>query len=601
VAKSVKHRVLSDWTALLVLETEEDYARYGIDRAALADVIEVSDAGALRVVDRRDLVVGGGGGGEDARREERLVPRDPTIPVEGADGSPPPPPPPLPPARLGTLSEDGSFVDEELDIATEDLLGVKEEPVPELESDRPSEPRPPSIEIIRGVERRELTSGADGGSGGRATDGTVSGTVEAGAGEAEDRMDISAVAERVRRYSGQLESCYEDRLRDNPDLVGEVEVAWTISDGRVTEVAVSANSTGDQELARCLRGKIGRWSFEPGLYGRVSWPFSFRPAPTLPPPPPRQPARSVERPKIPAAEPWAGPFDDVMKAIAAGKREEALTSARAWREESPGDEIALLALGEALEALDRDAEAARAYGSLIDLFPSRADIRRMAGERLERAGAAVLASDTYEKAVAQRQDHPSGHHLLAMARVREERWEEAFAGLETALATTFASRFRAADRILREDLGLVAAAWKRAEPDRAEEIARRLEALGVAIAEEPSTRFVLVWETDANDVDFHVYDGQDGHAWYSLKQLESGGALYADVTEGYGPECFTIPGVPKAAPYTLRGHYYRRGPMGYGMGLLQVIRHDGKGTLTIEPRPFVVMVDQAYVDLGVVK
>ena len=41
------------------------------------------------------------------------------------------------------------------------------------------------------------------------------------------------------------------------------------------------------------------------------------------------------------------------------------------------------------------------------------------------------------------------------------------------------------------------------------------------------------------------------------------------------------------------------GPMGYGMGTLQVVRHDGKGGLTVEPRPFVVMADNAMVDLGV--
>jgi len=38
--------------------------------------------------------------------------------------------------------------------------------------------------------------------------------------------------------------------------------------------------------------------------------------------------------------------------------------------------------------------------------------------------------------------------------------------------------------------------------------------------------------------------------------------------------------------------------MGYGMGTVQVIAHDGEGGLTVEPRPFVVMADQAMVDLG---
>ena len=38
--------------------------------------------------------------------------------------------------------------------------------------------------------------------------------------------------------------------------------------------------------------------------------------------------------------------------------------------------------------------------------------------------------------------------------------------------------------------------------------------------------------------------------------------------------------------------------MGYGMGKLQIIEHDGQGDLPFEERPFVVMNDGAYVDLG---
>ena len=111
------------------------------------------------------------------------------------------------------------------------------------------------------------------------------------------------------------------------------------------------------------------------------------------------------------------------------------------------------------------------------------------------------------------------------------------------------------------------------------------------------------WETDANDVDFHITDSKGGHAYYSSKVLPSGGELYADVTTGYGPECFTIrlPKGKRAAPYTLQAHYYSIGPMGAGMGKLEIIEHDGKGGLTFEQRSYVVMVNQAYVDLGVVK
>jgi hypothetical protein len=42
-ALSTKHRVLSEYTSLLVLETDADYARFDIDRRALADVLTVED------------------------------------------------------------------------------------------------------------------------------------------------------------------------------------------------------------------------------------------------------------------------------------------------------------------------------------------------------------------------------------------------------------------------------------------------------------------------------------------------------------------------------------------------------------------------------
>src|SRR6185369_11770077 len=95
--------------------------------------------------------------------------------------------------------------------------------------------------------------------------------------------------------------------------------------------------------------------------------------------------------------PCIGKFKIVMTQLRAGRKEEALTTANGWHEEQPGDVMALVAMGEALEALGDKARAARAYGSIIDLFPSRADMRRYAGVRLEHVRAAdalSLAADT---------------------------------------------------------------------------------------------------------------------------------------------------------------------------------------------------------------
>ena len=41
--------------------------------------------------------------------------------------------------------------------------------------------------------------------------------------------------------------------------------------------------------------------------------------------------------------------------------------------------------------------------------------------------------------------------------------------------------------------------------------------------------------------------------------------------------------------------------MGYGMGKLQILQHDGKGGLKFVDRPFLIMKDQAFVKLGEMK
>lgn len=40
--------------------------------------------------------------------------------------------------------------------------------------------------------------------------------------------------------------------------------------------------------------------------------------------------------------------------------------------------------------------------------------------------------------------------------------------------------------------------------------------------------------------------------------------------------------------------------MGIGLGTIQVIRHDGKGRITVEDRPFVIQNDHAMIELGAV-
>lgn len=511
---STRYRVLSDFTGLLVLDSDEDYARFKIDRRALADIIEVGPAGIdllNRTARAAPKAVAGGQvpepptpDSESSKKGE--APRE--AKKDKASAAAPVAPPPPPPSAAAPSSEP-------LNIEPRRPGAVM--PAAPAGAARPAPSAPPRV----------------------AAKPAMSPPPSAGAGR--------PVPELMK------EEPPEEQPEETPSRAGGAPRSW-----------------------------------------------STPPVPMVEAGPQVPPQDADEGPHMP---PYEGRFRDVMDRLSAKKTKEALDIASQWQEAEPGDALALIALGECYEALGRKDAAARAYGSIIDLFPSRADLRRYAGARLERLGALAqeLALDTFQKAAAQRPDHPASHRLLAYALVRSGRMEEAFEAIAGGLRRTYPEgRFEGVPWILLDDVGLIAAAWIRAQPAKRAAITARLREFGAKLPTRPSLRFVLTWETDANDVDFHIRDGRRGHAFYGYPALRSGGELFADVQTGYGPECFAIDGRPQAYPYKLAAHYYSRGPMGYGMGKLEVIEHDGKGGLRFDERPFVVMTDQAYVDLGVV-
>ena len=109
------------------------------------------------------------------------------------------------------------------------------------------------------------------------------------------------------------------------------------------------------------------------------------------------------------------------------------------------------------------------------------------------------------------------------------------------------------------------------------------------------TLAIVTWETDANDVDSHFFDARGRHGSYSSPVIP-GAELYHDITTGYGPE-FVAVRPDTSWPLRFFAHYYRMGPMGWGMGRLALVHWDGKA-LSFDSRPFVLMVDSAHVELG---
>ncbi|WP_437647491.1 AgmX/PglI C-terminal domain-containing protein [Sorangium sp. So ce362] len=593
---SITHRVLSPYTALLVLETEGDYARFDIARRGLADILTVE--GGRVSVQKRSW--------PPAQKPQRAAP--PARPdAEASLGQtaalrPPPAPPGSPPgaqaeASLGAgglglsgIGEGGGGRGEGIGLGAIGTLGHG--------ASAPAPSAAPTAGAGQGF------GSGHGRLGGRHRGAAPS--VRMGAVQVSGRLPPEVIQRIVRQNFGRFRLCYERGLQRNAGLQGRVAVRFTIDQrGAVAKARDDGSDLPDGAVVSCVLRSFHALSFPPPEAGSVdvAYPILFAP-PDAPDAPDASDAAAP--PPEPPSEPYTGRFKRIQDLLARGDAPAAVRDASAWRAEAPGDVLALVALGEALEAAGDAPGAARAYGSLIDLFPARADLRRFAGGRLERLppGAGLdLAVDTYEKAREQRPDHPSSHRLLAFARLKRGEHAAAFDALAAGLERRYPpGRFAGVESVLREDLGLIAAAWLKADPARRASVLGRLAKAGAALERAPSLRFVLSWETDANDVDFHIRDDRGGHASYENPTLPGGGRLYADVTTGYGPECFTIraPREQRASRYTLQAHYYSRGPMGYGMGKLQIVDHDGKGGLSFEERPFVVMIDRAFVDLGAV-
>jgi len=623
VSLSVRHRIFNDFTAFLVLDTEEDYERFGLDRRALSDVLVVGPAGVTRQprgpdddADSYDYDYAEPDEAEPeppladapmlARRRRGSMRREKRArEIETGAG-------PMEKAAVGETIAMEEFRNVPVGRATgRDFTQVVES---SATASRDSEGI--SLAGTSGSEAIYVTEGAD-------IDrpvfrsipiiGTL-GAISLSRGPEPARVRIHGVEvdgsglsrrdarSTVKGQRGALEACYFDALvHEHAHMRGRVRVELRLDERGtpISALAVRQRGLDDDDLLRCIDRALRDTLFavRAGHAPEVGFTLVFqrRDGP---------PAHAYAAADPPRRSPAEGPalLRDVEATLAAGRPREAWVRAWRWREADPASVLALLALGEVAEATGDLPLAARAHGSLLDLFPSRADMLRHAAGRLETLGpdALALAIDAYRRALAERPDHPTSYRTLAYALVRDDRPEEAFDVLEEALDQSYPSgRFEAAQRVLREDLGLVAAAWEAQRPVDALRIEGRLARRGVERPTGPSLRFVLSWESDGNDVDLHVQDAEGNDAYHRQPTLPGGGELFADVADGYGPECFAVQGPAAQQPYRIRVHYYDRGPMGYGMGKVQAILHDGEGGLTIEDRSFVITESGGIADLGV--
>jgi TonB family protein len=113
-------------------------------------------------------------------------------------------------------------------------------------------------------------------------------------------VDQEIIRRVVRRHINEVRDCYEQELRTRPDLGGRITVQFTIGQfGQVIAAQLRSSTMGNDRLERCTVQAVRRWEFPKPLDGgaaTVSYPFVLRPAgaaasiapSSAPSPPPKQ-------------------------------------------------------------------------------------------------------------------------------------------------------------------------------------------------------------------------------------------------------------------------------------------------------------------------
>ena len=280
-------------------------------------------------------------------------------------------------------------------------------------------------------------------------------------------------------------------------------------------------------------------------------------------------------------------YNQLSEALAALEQWKELRAlAFAWQPYDAENPQVYEVLGNADEHLGNRNEAARAYGSIIEVAASKPELLQRAGLLLVRVGRASLAETPLRRALELRPDRVNSYRHLALMLWLDGRPEEAARVLESATRQKFPNWYGDAQRVVREELGYVYRTILRKSPDRRNDVTDRARELGVDLGRRDSLRVTLAWETDANDVDLHVVDPAGEECFYSHKDNRSGLKLYEDITQGLGPEVIRTSDITRGT-YHVGVRYFAAGPMGVSRGIDVIMRDRGNGRdPEVEVEPF---------------
>ena len=203
-------------------------------------------------------------------------------------------------------------------------------------------------------------------------------------------------------------------------------------------------------------------------------------------------------------------------------------------------------------------DALRALSSLVEEQPGDGVLARDVGFSAMEWGLHGQAYHLFRRVAASRPYEPQTYRALAQALIALGKIDLAIAHFEVGLHGSWQARFGEFRQILALDYLRLLRRIERGEVKTA--LGAHAKARAGEIASQfnfgrPELVVMITWNTDNTDVDLHVIEPSGEECYYGHNRTRSGGRLTQDVTQGYGPEMYTMTGGP-AGRFMVRAHYF---------------------------------------------
>lgn len=254
-------------------------------------------------------------------------------------------------------------------------------------------------------------------------------------------------------------------------------------------------------------------------------------------------------------KPWT-PDTPYLTAMRNVEDEEAYAVYLGQRLEYAASPAFFLDCGDYLLSCGQEELGIRVLSNLVESGLDDPALMRSFAWRLQQAGDLDLAIAVLERVREARGDEPQSHRDLALAMSR--RWER---------DGDQADALRAMD-LLHHVILNSWANFPEIEIIALMELNRLIhfaQQKGIAIPTEIDNRLIrlldldvrisMSWDADLTDIDLHVFEPTDEHAYYGHNRTQIGGLISRDFTQGYGPEEYVLHRAYPGA-YTVKAHYY---------------------------------------------